>query len=255
MNSKIKIIEVTNKNIGEHPNVICFINPKNEFYHKKIEWLEKMFKQGLKIKLLYLDGLKRAVGFVEYVLGKNCWRGVSAKGYMFIHCIWTNGKKFQHQSLGKLLLREVEDDAQDMFGVATITSSGSFMANKNIFIKNGYKIVSESGKEQLLVKSFKKTPLPTFQKKSDVLAQYRGLIMIYSKQCPWVARFINEVKPFLQKLKLTPKIIEINSATQAQNSPSTYSTFNLIYDGKILADRYISTTRFMNIIKKEVKTK
>ena len=50
------------------------------------------------------------------------------------------------------------------------------------------------------------------------------------------------------KLKL--KITELKTPKQAQNAPSIYSVFSLIHDGKILADHYISNTRFNNIIKK-----
>jgi hypothetical protein len=55
-------------------------------------------------------------------------------------------------------------------------------------------------------------------------------------------------------LKLEPDIIEIKTAKQAQKAPSLYGIFNLIYNGKLLSDRYISTTRFLNIINKEIKS-
>ncbi len=253
MNLETNIIEVTTDNIAEHPQVICFINPKHELYHIKIDWLKEQFENGLKIKLLYLKGEKRPIGFIEYVPGEYCWRPVNAKGYMFIHCLWTNGKKYQHHGLGTLLINEIEKDAKDMLGVAVLTSDKSFMTNKEIFVKNNYKIASESGKDQLLFKQFKKGSIPSTNNFNDELAKYKGLTMLYSKQCPWVARFIEEVKPFLKKNNLEPEIIEIKTSAQAQKAPSLYGVFNLIYNGKLLADRYISTTRFMNIVNKEMK--
>ncbi|GAJ16409.1 unnamed protein product, partial [marine sediment metagenome] len=90
-------VDVTIDNISEHPQVICFINPKHEFYYKKVDWLKEQYENGLKTKLLYLKDEKRPVGFIEYIPGEHCWRSVKAKGYMFIHCLWTNGKKYQHQ--------------------------------------------------------------------------------------------------------------------------------------------------------------
>ncbi|MGD9160924.1 MAG: GNAT family N-acetyltransferase [Desulfobacteraceae bacterium] len=254
MSSKTSIIEVTENNIVQHPQAICFINPKHEFYTKKIEWLKDQFKNGLKIKLLYLEGEKRPIGFIEYVPGEYCWRSVNAKGYMFIHCLWTNGKKYQHQGFGTLLINEVEKDAKGMSGVAVVVSDKSFMANKEIFIKNGYSIVSESGKEQLIAKSFKKGPLPSINNWEKELKNYnKGLIIIYSKQCPWVARFIEEIKPILEEKEMNPRIVELKNAAEAQKAPSLYGAFNLIYNGKLLADRYISTTRFLNIVNKEIK--
>jgi hypothetical protein len=250
---KVNIIEVNASNISEHPQTICFINPNHELYHKKIFWLKEQFEKGLKIKLLYIENEKKPVGFIEFVPGENCWRSVDAKGYMFIHCLWINGKKYQHQGLAGLLINEAENDAKDMLGVAVITSDNSFMVTKEIFIKNGYNIISESGKEQLLAKKFKDGPLPSINNPENELKKYNGLNIVYSGQCPWVSRFIEEVKPILKELNLEPNIIELRNAGEAQKAPSIYSAFNLIYNGRLLADRYISTTRFLNIIKKEIK--
>ena len=161
MNLEPEIIDVSPDNLSDHPQVICFINPKHELYHKKVDWLKEQFKNGLKIKLLYLKNENKPIGFIEYIPGELCWRSVDAKGYMFIHCLWTNGKKFQHQGLGQLLLEAVEKDSQDMLGIAVMASDKSFMTTKEIFVNNGYQIIEESGKDQLLIKQFKDGPLPS----------------------------------------------------------------------------------------------
>ena len=120
---------------------------------------------------------------------------------------------------------------------------------------NGFNILAESGDEQLMVKQFRDGPLPSLNNWQGELAKYKykGLTIVYSNQCPWVARFIEEVKPILDEEKIKPKIIELKNASQAQRAPSLYGVFNLIYNGRLLADRYISTTRFLNIIRKEIK--
>jgi hypothetical protein len=140
-----------------------------------------------------------------------------------------------------------------MLGVAVITSDLSFMANQNIFVKNGYKKQAESGKDQLMVKQFREGPLPSINDWQAETEKYKGLSIVYSKQCPWVARFVEEVKPLLEKEQVEPTVIEQKTAGQAQKAPSLYGVFNLIHDGRLLADRYISTTRFLNILKKEIK--
>ncbi len=247
------IVNVTADNISDYPQAICFINPKHPQFHHKIDWLEEQFQNGLIIKLFFFETEKRPVGFIEYVPGEYCWRSVDAKGYMFIHCLYTSGKKYQHQGLGRLLLQEAEKDARDMLGVATMTSDAAFMATRELFLKNGYKIIAESGKEQLLLKPFKEAPLPSFNEARVPPHLDKGWVILYSKQCPWVARFIKEVQPVLQEKGLTPKMIELKTHTQAQQAPTLYGVFSLIHDGKILADRYISTTRFVNIVEKEMR--
>ena len=253
MSLKTKFIDVTADNITKYPQAICFINPKHEYFHLKIEWIKEQYKNGLKIKLLFKEGHDKPVGFIEYIPGENCWRSVDARGYMFIHCLWTYGKKHQHKGLGRILIEAVEKDAKNMYGVAVLTSDKSFMANKKLFIKNGYRIVSRSDTEQLLVKQFKNKALPSFNNYAAKLKKYKGLTIVYSKQCPWVVRFIEEIKPVVKKEKLDLWVIELKTAIQAQHTPSPYSVFNLIYNGRLLADRYISITRFKNILKKENK--
>jgi hypothetical protein len=253
MKLKTRIVQVTEENLAEHPQAICFINPKHPSYPEKVNWLRHQFEKGLVIKLLYLEGEKRPTGFIEYVPGEFCWRAVNARGYVFIHCLWTNGKTYQHQGLGTRLIQEAEKDGRELLGVSVLTSDHSFMANREIFLKNGYSIVSESGKEQLVVKQFRAGPPPSINDWETELKKYQGLTIIYSKQCPWVVRFVEEVQPILEKEKLNPAIIEIKTAEEAQKSPSIYGVFNLIYNGRLLADRYISTTRFMNILKKDIR--
>jgi hypothetical protein len=253
MKLKTRIVQVTEENLAEHPQAICFINPKHPSYPEKVNWLRHQFEKGLVIKLLYLEGEKRPTGFIEYVPGEFCWRAVNARGYVFIHCLWTNGKTYQHQGLGTHLIQEAEKDGRELLGVSVLTSDHSFMANREIFLKNGYSIVSESGKEQLVVKQFRAGPPPSINDWETELKKYQGLTIIYSKQCPWVVRFVEEVQPILEKEKLNPAIIEIKTAEEAQKSPSIYGVFNLIYNGRLLADRYISTTRFMNILKKDIR--
>jgi hypothetical protein len=143
-------------------------------------------------------------------------------------------------------------DAKGKLGVAVVASDDSFMASKDIFLKNGFKIVEEDGKQQLLVKQIKKGKSPSFKDYKKQLEKYRGWNIVYSNQCPWVARFISELdKEIIRKLNV--KIKELKTPQQAQNAPSIYSVFTLIKEGKILADHYISGTRFNNIVNKEIK--
>jgi hypothetical protein len=249
--AKANIVEVTMANIDRHPGAICFINPKHPLFPMKIDWLKEQFKHGLKIRLLYLENEKRPVGFIETVPGESCWRAVRAEGYLFIHCLWTTGKKFQHHGLGTLLLRDIEKDARNMLGVATIASAGPFMAGSGIFLKNGYAAAAASGSEQLLVKRFAKGAHPSINDWSAGLKKRKGLQIVYSKQCPWVARFIEESRPVFEKFNLHPTVSELKTAAQAQRAPSLYGVFNLIHNGRLLADRYISATRLANILKNE----
>ena len=76
--SDITIINVDENNISKYEPT-CFLNPKNEGYLIKLEWLKKRFSEGMKIKQLYLEKEGKCNGFIEYVPGEYAWRAVDAE--------------------------------------------------------------------------------------------------------------------------------------------------------------------------------
>lgn len=250
----IKIIDVTSQNLTQYPPT-CFMRPAADGYMKKAAWLKKQFKNGLRIKLLQSNKDKKCIGFIEYTTGEHCWRAVDAKGYLFVHCIWVYGDGNKKHGLGTMLVNSVleQADKEKKLGVAVMTSNGPFMATKDIFLKNGFKVTdSVKPTYDLLVKTLRKGKLPRFRSCEKQLKRYRGLNIVYSNQCPWVARGIRMMIETAKARKLLLKVFEMRTPDKAQNAPSVYATFNLIYNGRLLADHYISHHRFRNIIDKEL---
>jgi hypothetical protein len=223
----------------------------------RLEWLQNRFKEGMKIKLLRPKGDTKPAGFIEYVPGEYAWRAIAANDYLVIHCIWMYPKKNQKRGYASKLVSECISDAknQGKLGVAAVTSEGSFMAGKALFEKNGFQSVAEYKPFNLMVKQLKKGPFPSFTDWKSQLAQYVGLNIVYSEQCPWVVRSIKELSEVANRYNLKLTVVKMETAKDAQNAPSIYASFNLIYDGKLLADHYISRRRFENIIHKEMKSK
>ena len=256
MKNEINIINVNPENISQYEPT-CFLNPKNEGYQIKLKWLKKRFSEGLKIKQLYLEKEKKCTGFIEYVPGEYAWRAVDAKGYMFIHCIWITPNMNKRKGYASLLIQECTKDAkkEGKYGVAVVTSEGSFMAGEDLFLKNKFESVAKVKPSfELMIKTLKKGTLPKFRDWEKQLKKYKGWNIIYSNQCPWVPRSINEIDEIAKKKGLKLKVTELKTAKQAQNSPSVYGgIFNLVKDGKLLVDHYVSNKRFLNIIEKELK--
>ena len=183
---EVEIIDTTADNIGDYPPK-CFLNPKNEGYLKKLEWLRDRFSEGLKIKQLYLEKERKCIGFIEYVPGEYAWRAVDAKGYMLIHCIWISPNKCKEKGYGSLLVKECLKDAkkEGKYGVASVTSEGPFMAGKALFLKNEYESVAKAKPSfELMIKTSKKGPLPKSEDWEKQLSKYEGLNIIYYNQCP-----------------------------------------------------------------------
>jgi GNAT superfamily N-acetyltransferase len=255
---EIEIIDTNPDNISDHG--FCGIkNIKQEGYKRKTDWLRKRFSEGMRFKVLH-SAQEGSVGIIEYIPGRYTWRAVEAKGYMVIHCLFILHKKYQGKGYGSLLLEECIKDVkkEKMNGVAVITRKGPWMAKKELFFKKGFELVDEAPPDfKLLVKKLKKSALsPKFRGDwRERLSQYsKGLTIIWSDQCPYLEKWVKEISETAQeKYGLKAKIVELKTWKDAQNAPSAYATFSIVYNGNLIAVHPISNKRFMNIMNKEVK--
>jgi len=253
----IKIVNINHENVDKH-GCYCLINRKHKGYSKKIEWLKDRLQEGLIVKMLYSEKVGY-IGYIEYISGEFSWRAFSDQNYMFIHCIYIAKKENRNTGNGKILIDECISDAkkENKKGVAMITSGGSMLAEKDIFLQNGF-VISDTAapKYQLMVKQFVEAELPKFNKSSENSEyNYNGLHLIYSNQCPYFYQSVNWIKEVSNEYGLELKVIEINNYKDAQKAPSFYGVFNLVYNGKLIAEHYISEKRFRNILEKEINIK
>lgn len=252
----IKIIDAGVDEILKY-GVCGYKNLQTPGFPEKVEWLGKRFAEGMKVKLLYSEK-DRLQGMIEYIPGEYAWRPVDAKGYMFIHCIFVGFKKiYQGKGYGSLLLDECIKDSRKagLNGVAVVTRKGSFMADKNIFIKNGFEVVDTAPPdfELLALKFDPKVDVPKFV--SDMgkhTADYGdGLVIIRADQCPYTVKNVNEIVSTAEnQFGVKTKIIELKSSREAQRTPCPFGVFCIMYKGKIIAHHPISNTRFINIFSK-----
>jgi GNAT superfamily N-acetyltransferase len=253
--AEIEVIDTTTENIARF-GICSYKDLKQEGFKRKVDWMGRQSSGGLVIKTLYSDKDK-AQGMIEYIPGEYCWRPVDAAGYMFIHCIFVGFKKaFKGQGYGTLLLKACIDDAKKagMNGVAVVTREGTWMAKKELFLKNGFEVVDKAKPdfELLALKFDKGTPSPAFRDMDSALKRYgKGLFIIRSDQCPAVSKPVNEIMVTAEKeYGIKPEVIELKTYKDAQDSPCPFGNFCVIHDGKIVAHAPISNTRFKNIMNK-----
>lgn len=245
------IIEINNNNIEEH-GIYCLKNKKLPGYQKKIEWFKDKINEGLKLKIA-IDEEEKQIGYIEYMPSEIAYRPIEAKNFYFIQCMVIFKKANTNKGLGSALINSCEEDAKNnnKNGVCTLSSDGSWMANKNIFIKNDYSIIDKKGRFELLVKYYKNDyKTPKFRDWEKSLPNYKGWNLVFSNQCPLHDKSVNDLQVTAKNKGIDLKITTLNTPQEAQNSPSGFGTFGLIRDGELLADHYISKTRFENIIKK-----
>ena len=248
------LITVTPDTLPDYPGLSCFMNPGQEGAKIRMDWIRERFSEGLTIRLLVVPDSRKTVGYIEYIPGEHAWRAVDARDYLFIHCIWVSPTTMRGAGNGSRLVQACIDDARQggNRGVAVITSEGPFMAGKDIFLNNGFSIVAEEKPSySLMVHPLRSGPLPKFRDWRSQLKQYQGLHLVYANQCPWVARSVKEIRTTASELGLGIQVTELKTAEEVHRAPSVYGIFSLVFNGKLLADHYISITRFRNILRKE----
>ncbi len=252
---KMNIIDANPAAI-ENYGICGYKDSKKPAFQQKLAWFQQRFKEGLKVKFLQCES-SRVVGSIEYMPGENAWRGIHAPGYMVIHCIFILKKNFKGKGYGSQLIKACEEDAMEkkMLGVAVVSSKSTWMAKKEIFLKNGYECIEEAPPHyQLFVKRFNNDALlPTFsESRKQKLARYGdGLTIIQSDQCPYVIKTMDEIPTVArEEFGIEPSIVKLENCQLVQNSPNPYGIFSIIWNGELVADHPISKTRFKNIMKK-----
>jgi L-amino acid N-acyltransferase YncA len=249
------IVDLTPENL-EVMRCCGVTNPAHEGRRAKNCWFRENFKRGLRAKVLVApDG--RQCGYIEYVPGEYAWRGVDARGYLFIHCIWNHFKQYQGKGHGSAMVQAVVRDAAatGMKGVAVVARTRPWLADAALFQRNGFEALDTAPPDYLLLvrKLDAAAPNPSFKTGwEERLAKHgRGLTIIRSNQCPHIAKFAGEIAESAAKdYGIEPRIVELKSHRDAQNAPTPYAVFSILYDGRVIADHQVSRTRFHNIMKK-----
>jgi hypothetical protein len=246
------IIGLTPENIAEYG--VCGYKDANKHLElrRKIDWFKKYYPLGLRIKALIAEpgGYQ---GMLEYIPGEYAHRPVDADGYTFIHCIFVGFRSaFKGKGFASALIGECinESRQEGKSGVAVVTRKGSFMAGKDIFLKMGFVQVATARPDfELLVLKFDENAKdPEFREMST--ADYsEGLTILRSPQCPYSVKNVEAILKTARQMQLEPKLIELDDASSARQSPCPFGTFCIIHNGKILSHHPISNTRFENIMK------
>ena len=250
--SDYEIIDTNARNISTCS--LCGNKPgRTEGHRRKSKWLKARYAEGLRYKVLRSSEFGD-LGMIEYAPGKHAWRPVQAAGYLVIHCLMVLSKH-QGKGLGSLLLDNCLRDAKNSkcLGVAVVTSSDGFMAKRDLFIKAGFVPVDRIPPYELLVRKFKKTsPDPRFIAENErPLKRYRkGLAILAADQCPYIINSVERIAAASRTLGLEPNVVRVASAKASRKLPTPYGVFSILHDGKLIAERPISATRFLSIMRR-----
>lgn len=241
MNPKPNITSVTFNSVDQ-TGFFCYMSKrKTEGYSHKLAWVKARLNEGLRIKMILPP---EGRGFIEYIPGEFAWRAVNAPGYMVIHCLWIVGKT-RGQGHASLLLEECIKDAKQagMHGVAMITTTGTWLLKKGYLEKHGFHSVAKAPPAfDLMVLSFDDAPKPTFTGNWDekLKACGKGLTILFSKQCPYIANEVNYFRHAANEIGIPVKVVELATAEEVQRlSPSPYGVFNVVFNEKFITYHFL----------------
>lgn len=257
----MEVVTLTPENIGEY-GVCGYKNvQKHVELQRKIDWMKKYQPLGLTIKVLVVQG-GGAQGMIEYIPGEYAHRPVNAEKYMFIHCLFVGFKKeYKGKGLATQLIRECMQDTQKagLEGVAVVTRKGSFMVDRDIFLKLGFEVVDSAPPDfELCVLKFNQSAFaPHFREEMDKdLNKFaEGLTIMRSAQCPYSVKNVDTILESATTMGVPATLIELEDAESAQSVPCPFGSFCIIYNGEIIAHHPISGTRFKNIMDKKLNVK
>jgi GNAT superfamily N-acetyltransferase len=247
-----QIITLTAENLHQY-RAFCGLSGRYlEGYDKKIEWLKARFREGLRYKLYQVNG--HNAGLIEYIPGEYAWRGVDAKGYLFIHCFWVIGRNKGH-GYGRKLLQACLDDAQDYHGVAVVVSKTHWLPTPKMFYQNGFELVDHAPPSfDLLVKRFSAdAPLPRFNqawRNTEKIGQ--GLAFVKSDQCPYMYVMDEGIRQVGRELNIPVNIIHLDTAQEAQDSPCVYGVMGLFYNGELLTYHPVSKKQLLELLELKI---
>ena len=229
----------------------CVTNPRHPGFKPKVAWLQRRFDEGLRY-LLFRDGQGRPLGFLEFVPGEHAWRPVDAAGWLFVHCLWVYPRGQKIGGLGTRLIEACVAQGTDAkaIGVATLTSAGPWMAGAEIFERFGFERLAEADRFALLAYRLRRGAAPTMRSIEANRAQYSGLNIVYSAQCPYLPKSVADLQSVAAELGLNVRVTALKTPAEAQRAPSYYGVFALLWNGQLLSDHYVSATRFRSLVRR-----
>ena len=249
----IQIVNVDPGNVDKE-TLFCIKDQLKSGFHCKKQLFTERYNEGLRMNILKgADG--KMIGFIEYLPIEYAWRPIKGSNLLFIHCMYIYPNKNKNLGYGSKLIQLAEDHARKkgMSGICTVASKGPWMTDNRIFEKNGFLVLDRKDRFELLCKTFdEKADSPAFIDWTARQDDYSGWNLFYADQCPWHEKAVGALQETAAEHNITLNIIKLKNKEEAKYGPSGYGVFGLLHNDKLVADHYISATRFKNILNKEL---
>ncbi|MBP7098335.1 MAG: YoaP domain-containing protein [Prevotella sp.] len=246
----MEIITITKENLNNE-HICCAISNKDDIQvTSKKSWIAERLDDGLVFK----KGDVRGKCFIEYIPAEKAWAPIEAAGYMYIDCLWVSGQ-FKGQGNSSILLEECIRDSKEKGkkGLVVLSSKKKvpFIADPKYLRHKGFKLADSADPYfELLYLPFDKTAkIPQFKKSVKERNQEKGMVLYYTAQCPFTAKYVPLIEVVANENDIHFKSVKIETTEEAQNAPSPFTTYSLFYNGKFVTHEILSENKFLKLVK------
>lgn len=254
----MNLVRLTHDNL-ESEHICCAIANNNDCQiSSKKKWLSERLDEGI----VFLKGDVRGKCFIEYIPAENAWVPIDAEGFMYINCLWVSGQYKGHGYSNQLLQACIDDAKKKGKNGLVILSSKKKMGflSDPKYMKYKKFIVADSAEpyfELLYYPFVEKVKVPQFRSQVKSIVHNdsgkKEFVIYYTNQCPFTAKYVPLLENIAKEKQIELKIIHIQSAKQAQDSLSPFTTFSLFYNGKFITHEIQSEKKFERIIEEYCK--
>lgn len=246
----MNFIKLTPENL-ETEHICCAISNNNDIQvRSKKDWLLQRLNEGL----VFLKADVRGKCFIEYIPAEYAWSPIDADGYMYINCLWVSGQ-FKGQGYSTLLLNECISDSREKGkkGLVVLSSKKKqgFLADPKYLKYKGFKTAdtAEPYFELMYLPFDENAEKPRFR--HEVLRQRnmnKGFTLYYTSQCPFTAKYVPILEGIAKAHGAELKSVHIETAKDAQNVPTPFTTFTLFFDGEFITHEILSEKKFEKLL-------
>jgi Acetyltransferase (GNAT) family. len=243
----MELTTLTPENLAQEHICCAISNAADIQVASKKAWLAERMKDGL----VFTKGDVRGKCFIEYIPAEYAWAPVTAPGCMYIDCLWVSGQ-FAGQGISSLLLDECIRDsrAKGKTGIVVLSSQKKklpFLSDPAYLKHKGFTEADAAAPY------FSLMYLPLDGGQGNVRFRTQsgkqsvtdtGFAVYYSHQCPFTAKYVPLLAQTAASLGVEFTAHRFETAAQAQNAPSPFTTFSLFHNGAFVTHEILSEKKF-----------
>lgn len=251
MEKKAEFINLTSENLAEE-HLCCIIRTRKKHpgVEAKRQWLAERLQEGHVFRKLN----HKCCVMIEYAPLETAWVPVEGENYLYIYCLWVDGK-CKKQGYGRALLEYCLADAkaQGKSGVCLLgAKKQKAWLTSQTFARNfGFQTVdaTEDGYE-LLALSFDGThPHFTPSAKQQAIPD-QTLTIYYDLQCPFILQRVELVGDYCQENDIPVTFRPVETLEQAKALPCVFNNWAVFYRGQFQTVNLLDVPTLERILKR-----